>query len=89
MLSFWSDTVTGSAERIEMRWTDYGEIPDDRAVWKSCVVRCLPRTRGRTKACGPSRSRNTQKNANRFSLHFEKRGGTKLILGSCGPRMNF
>jgi len=31
-------------QNIEMIWTDYGEIADEWAMWKSCVTQCVPRT---------------------------------------------
>jgi len=43
-----SPGATEDLENIQMTWTDYGEIADDRAVWKSCVGQCVPRTRRRT-----------------------------------------
>jgi len=40
--------MTEDLQNIEMTWTDYGDIADDQALWKSCVTQCFP-TRGRTK----------------------------------------
>ena len=45
----WCNTVTEDLQDIEMTWTDYGEIADDRALWTNCVVQCVSRTCGRTK----------------------------------------
>jgi len=35
---FWRDTATDDLQNMEMTWTDYGEIADDRALWKTCVA---------------------------------------------------
>jgi len=42
-----SPGATEDLENIDMTWTDYGKIADDRAMWKSCVGQCVPRTRRR------------------------------------------
>ena len=39
---------TEDPQNIKMTWTDDGETADNRALWKSCVAQCAPRTCGRS-----------------------------------------
>jgi len=36
-------------QNIEISWRDYEVTGDYWAVWKGCVAKCVPRTRGKPK----------------------------------------